>query len=143
MACPEEKYFSKHHMITDVKEYLKQEILRQAVENQISCAAAEKISQTTKVPLSEIGLAVDMLNIKIIHCQLGLFGYEEKKKLLPVMEEVSNELRLCLEAKLVGGKLPCFAAWEIASLLNMRRLDVGASCEKLKIKIKPCQLGAF
>jgi hypothetical protein len=39
--------------------------------------------------------------------------------------------------------LSCAAAWEIADRLGVKRLEVGAACENLKIKVKPCQLGAF
>jgi hypothetical protein len=137
------KYFQKHPQQTIVNEDLKQEIRKRVKDNNISCAAAEKISQNKKVTMNEIGVAIDLLNVNIIKCQLGLFGYEGKKKLVQAAEEVAPDLQQSIGAKLSGGRLPCAAAWEIALQLNMPRIRVSAAGEKLKIKIKPCQLGAF
>jgi hypothetical protein len=137
------KYFQKHPQQSIVNEDLKQEIMKQVRDNNISCAAAEKISQNKKVTMNEIGVAIDLLNVNIIKCQLGLFGYEGKKKLVQAAEEVAPDLQQSIAAKLSGGRLPCAAAWEIALQLNMPRIRVSAAGEKLKIKIKPCQLGAF
>jgi hypothetical protein len=39
--------------------------------------------------------------------------------------------------------MPCAAAWDIAALREIPRLEVSSACEKLGIKIKPCQLDAF
>ena len=34
-------------------------------------------------------------------------------------------------------------AWEIAKRFEISKMKVSSVCEQLKIKIKPCQLGAF
>jgi len=39
--------------------------------------------------------------------------------------------------------LSCAVSWEIADALQLTRMAVSEACEALKIKIKPCQLGAF
>ncbi|MEE9911623.1 MAG: hypothetical protein K4571_07850 [Deltaproteobacteria bacterium] len=137
------KFFEKHPNQTKIDEALKQEILRQTKDNNISCKAAEKISQTQKVAMSEAGVAIDMLNINITQCQLGLFGYEGKQKIVVAADSVSPALASAIQAALVNDRLPCIAAWAIADNLAVKRLDVCAACEKLKIKVKPCQLGAF
>jgi signal recognition particle receptor subunit beta len=137
------KYFKKHPEQTKISEDLKREILGQTKDNNISCKAAEKISREKNVIMSEIGVAVDMLNINIAQCQLGLFGYDGKKKLVTAADSISPELESDIKAVLVDNRLPCTAAWGIADKLKIKRLDVCAACEKLKIKIKPCQLGAF
>ncbi len=137
------KYFQKHPAGTKVDEALKQEVSKQAKDNNISCKAAEKISQNTKKTLSEIGVAIDMLNINIAQCQLGLFGFDGKVKRVPAADHVTPELEAAIRGALVNGKLPCTAAWGIADQLKIKRLDVCAACENLKIKVKPCQLGAF
>jgi len=137
------KFFEKHPKQTKVDEALKQEILKQAKDNNISCKAAEKISQDKNTALSEIGVAIDMLNINIAQCQLGLFGYEGKSKLVSAAELVSPDLESAIKAALIDQRLPCAAAWKIADKLGVKRLDVCAASEKLKIKVKPCQLGAF
>lgn len=137
------KYFKKHPEGTTVDESLKQAVLDQAKDNNISCHAAEKISQNTNKTLGEIGLTIDMLNINIAQCQLGLFGFDGKVKRVPAAASVAPGLEAAIRKALVNGKLSCAAAWGIADQLKIKRLDVCAACENLKIKVKPCQLGAF
>jgi len=137
------KYFGKHPEGTKVDESLKLEVLNASKDNNISCRAAEKIFQKTGKPFGEIGVAIDMLNINIAQCQLGLFGFDEKQKRIPAADSVAPELEAVIRAALVNGRLACDAAWSIADQLHLRRPDVCAACEKLKIRIKPCQLGAF
>ena len=137
------KYFEKHPKQTKIDENLKQEIRQQTQDNNISCKAAEKISREKNIAMSEIGLTIDMLNINIVQCQLGLFGYDGKTKKVSAAETVPPDLESDIRAALVENRLPCVAAWGIADKMKIKRLDVCAACEKLKIKIKPCQLGAF
>jgi hypothetical protein len=84
-----------------------------------------------------------MLNINIVQCQLGLFGLDGKQKKVKAAPSVAPDLEAAIRKALVNGRLPCAAAWEIAARLDVKRLDVCAACENLKIKVKPCQLGAF
>ncbi|MBP7764560.1 MAG: hypothetical protein K4445_07080 [Deltaproteobacteria bacterium] len=137
------KYFKKHPEGTQVSETLRQAVLKQTKDNNISCKAAEKISRDGGAPMSDVGTAIDMLNINIAHCQLGLFGYDAKSKAVVPAESVSPQLEADIRAALVGNRLPCAAAWKIAEHSNLKRMDVCAACEALKIKVKPCQLGAF
>lgn len=137
------KFFKKHPEGTKVNEDLKQEILKAAKDNNIACKAAENIAQKMKTPLGDVGVAIDMLNINIAQCQLGLFGYDGKSKLVFAAGQVSPEMEAAIRKALVNDRLPCVAAWGIADQMKIKRLDVCAACEKLKIKVKPCQLGAF
>jgi hypothetical protein len=137
------KYFKKHPEGTKVRDDLKQEILKQTKDHRVSCKAAEKISQNTGAPLDEIGVAIDMLNISIAQCQLGLFGFDGKQKRVPAAPSVAPELEAAIRGALVKGRLSCTDAWKIADRLDEKRLEVCAACEKLNIKVKPCQLGAF
>lgn len=137
------KYFKKHPEGTQIGEPLRQEILNQAKDNNFSCKAAEKISQSSRFKLDEIGVAIDMLNINIVRCQLGLFGFDGKKKKVPAADVIAPQLEDAIRKALANDRLSCLAAWAIADQLGVKRLEVSAACEKLKIKIKPCQLGAF
>ncbi len=137
------KYFTKHPEGTKVGEDLKQEILKAAKDNNIACKAAEKIAQKTNVPLSEVGVGIDLANINIAQCQLGLFGFDGKQKRVPAAATVAPDLETAIRAALVANRLSCAAAWIIADQLGIKRLEVCAACENLKIKVKPCQLGAF
>jgi len=83
------------------------------------------------------------LNINIVECQLGIFGYGETKKIVKPAKDAAPELKEKIAASLKDGKLSCAAAWEIAEKLKIPRMKVCAACEAMQIKIKPCQLGAF
>jgi hypothetical protein len=137
------KYFTKHPKDSKIDEDLKKEILEQVKNNSISCKKAEEIAGELGFMLEETGKAIDILNIKITKCQLGLFGYGENKKIVEPAKEIMPELKESITSALENGSLSCAAAWEIAGELNISRMKVAAACEALQIKIKPCQLGAF
>jgi hypothetical protein len=48
-----------------------------------------------------------------------------------------------INASLIDGRLPCLAAWEIAKRFGVAKAMISAACEAMKVKISPCQLGAF
>lgn len=137
------KYFQKHPEQTKVDAIFQQEILKKVSNNDIKCSAAEEIARSRGAALGEIGRAIDLLNINIIECQLGLFGYSPEKKIVQPAKEVALALKDEIEKSLAYGRLPCAAAWEIARKMNLSRMRISAACESLHIKIKPCQLGAF
>ena len=137
------KYFKKHPEGSKVDEDMKKEIIEQAKNNNISCKKAEEIAGEMGFTLEETGKAIDILNINITKCQLGLFGYGETKKIVQPAKEVTLELKEKITSVLKDGTLSCTAAWKISGELNISRMKVCAACEALQIKIKPCQLGAF
>ena len=65
------------------------------------------------------------------------------RRKFPAAPSVSSDLESAIRKALANGRLSCLDAWKIADQLQIKRLDVCAACEKLKIKVKPCQLGAF
>ncbi|MCX5848032.1 MAG: hypothetical protein NTW65_01085 [Deltaproteobacteria bacterium] len=138
-----DKYFKKHPDGSKVDDELKQEIISQVKNNNISCKKAEEIAVEIGFTLEETGKAIDILNINITKCQLGLFGYGETKKIVQPAKEVTPELKEKITSALKDGKLSCASAWEIAKKLDVARMKVCAACEAMEIKIKPCQLGAF
>ena len=137
------KYYEKHPKNSRVDESLKEAIFAQAKDNNIACKKAEGIAGEKRVAIAEVGKAIDILNINIIECQLGLFGYGDKKKIVQPAKEIATELKTKIEQSLRNGKLSCVSAWKIAAGLSNPRMRVCAACKALKIKVKPCQLGAF
>ena len=109
----------------------------------MACAVAFKIAEELHAAPIDVGSALDLEEISIVKCQLGLFGYSPEKKIVRPAESVSEILQKEITAGLTDGRLPCAQAWAIAQKLHQSKLDVAAACEKLGIKIKPCQLGAF
>ncbi len=56
---------------------------------------------------------------------------------------MANELDEKIKAALVEGKLPCPVAFKIAKEMKVGPKEVGEACNRLKIKIRSCQLGCF
>ena len=137
------KYFKKHPEGTTVSDKLKEAVQKSAKGNNVSCKAAEKVAQAAGFSINEVGVAIDILNINIAQCQLGLFGLDGKQKKVLPAPSVAPDLEAAIRKALVNGRLSCAAAWEIAARLGIKRMEVCAACENLKIKVKPCQLGAF
>jgi len=119
------------------------EILKAAtMDNKIACAKVFEVIREHTIFPDIAGFTLTHNKIKLNVCQLGLFGYPEGKN-IPECETVPDELEDKIFSNLEDGKLPCAAAWNIAAQLGMKKLEITAACEKLKIKINKCQLGAF
>ena len=56
-----------------MKEELKEEMLKKAVDGKLPCAAAMKIAESLGLQFREVGEAANELGIKIKNCQLGCF----------------------------------------------------------------------
>jgi len=122
---------------------LKKVLLEKARENELPCAVAFKISEDEHVSMDEIGNVADFMRIRLIKCQLGLFGYKPEKKIVKTLTTISKSLEEKIKSEAHDGKISCKAAWQIASDLDINKLEVGNACETMSIKIGPCQLGAF
>jgi len=136
-------YKGKHP--TDVKsnEIIARAVEKKSVDGIITCADAEIIAGALKVTMQDVGLAVDLMEIRISKCQLGLFGYSPEKMIVKPANSVPGALEKSLREALVNGRLPCQAAWNMATQFGTSKMEISAACEALKIKVKPCQLGAF
>jgi hypothetical protein len=133
----------KHPADTKINEPVANAIKEAVDAEGISCAAVFKIASDLGVSPAEAGRTVDLLEIRLVRCQVGLFGYSPQRSTLKPAEEVSPELEAAIQQALVKGSLPCAQAWRIAEELKLGKMEVSAAAEAMKIKIKPCQLGAF
>jgi hypothetical protein len=132
---------AKHPGVTPDPEIA--EAVRKASEKgAVSCASATRLSEYLRKDMGVIGLHLDLLEIQLIRCQLGLFGYPQGR-IVNAAYAVPPELERAIRSSLRDGRLPCLTAWELARRFNVPKMEVAAACEALKIKIKPCQLGAF
>ena len=144
MASKDRGNYSKKHLTNkELNPNIVKAIEEKVSNNSITCAAAFKTAENIGTKPNEVGFTLDMLEIQIIRCQMGIFGYEPEKKAVKPMESVPDELEKAIKEKLVNGRLACVSAWEIAKTHGRPKMDVSSACEKLGIKIKPCQLGAF
>jgi len=91
----------------------------------------------------EVGHTADLLEMRLVKCQLGLFGYQPAKRIVEPAQQVPDALAKRIREGLENGRLPCIVAWKIAKDLSLRKMEVSSACQALRIKICSCQIGAF
>nr|NJM01340.1 hypothetical protein [Desulfobacula sp.] len=143
MGHEDKGHFSAKHKNREINETVAEKIKALADNGSITCVSAHKISKTLNLPPAEIGIQIDLLEFKIMECQLGLFGYGSSGKKINPEIEISHDLDTQLEKASSNGRISCLECWDIAGRLKMKRLDMGSACEKKNIRIKPCQIGSF
>jgi hypothetical protein len=136
-------YAGKHGQDIKIDPAVAETIKKKATEGKLPCAVAFKISEEMGVTPAEVGIALDLLEIKISKCQIGIFGYSRESKYVKPMSDVPDSLKTAILENLTDGKLSCRDAWKIAEKLGIGRMDAASACDSLGIKISPCQLGAF
>ena len=135
--------YSKKHDAQDVPDArIMAEIKTRTKNKELPCAVAFKIAGGLEVPPDAVGKTVDLMNYRLVKCQLGLFGYPEKK-IVSAREAPNPEIEEAISSARVDGRLPCKAAWQIADRFNVSKMTVSGVCEQMGIKVRPCQLGAF
>lgn len=134
---------AKHSPETKVLKSLYDAIQKATAAGDISCTSAEGIAMRQNITMQTVGTAIDVMEINIVKCQLGLFGYGPEKMAVKAAKSVNKELEDAIRGGLRKDRLPCEEAWRIADSFKIPRMKVAAACEALKIKVKPCQLGAF
>ena len=112
-------------------------------DGKLSCGMAFRIAENLNVGPLEVGETADELEVRLYHCQLGLFGYDGEERIVRPAEAVSAELELAIQEGLIVGRLPCAVAWALANRFDIRKLDVANAAEKLGVRVGQCQLGAF
>jgi hypothetical protein len=137
-------YSKKHPEDKKIDPVIAKAVADRAKDKKITCAAAFKIADTCGAAPAEVGFTIDRLEISIVRCQMGIFGYEPENKAVKPMDNVPEALGKAIRTKLnKDNRLTCASAWEIAKALNMPKMHISSACEAMGIKIKPCQLGAF
>jgi hypothetical protein len=140
------KYAAKHPSGTTLHEQIAKAIREKSPGGTLACGTGEKISKDLEVKISEVGITADLLGMKIIKCQLGLFGWGEKSNHgqdIQAAGSVSVEMKSALEKAAENGVVTCASLWRIADSLSVKRKVVSAACDALQLKIRACQLGAF
>jgi len=136
-------FFEKHGADQKPEDFIQKEILKRIKGEAIACAVAFDIADRLNVSPDRIGRSADLMNIRLAKCQLGLFGYPAKNKIVEPAADIDPALSDAIRADLLDDRLPCRMAWEIAVRFGVSKMTVSSACETLGIKIKPCQLGAF
>ena len=136
-------YRAKHPTDTKLDPKIAEAIRPKAVDGRITCTAAHKIAGELDISPADVGVAIDLLEMRLKKCQLGLFGYGAQKNAVKPAQRVSPELEDAIKASLVNNRISCLSCWEIAERFGIARIDVSAACEALQVRISSCQLGAF
>ena len=137
------KYSVKHPAGTQCDPAIEAAVREKAENGKLTCAAAHGIAAHFQTSPSEVGKTIDLLEYRIVRCQLGLFGYSPQKKIVTAAREAPSVLERRLQQSVADGRVSCLACWDIARDLGINKMDVASVCELLGIKVKPCQLGAF
>ena len=125
----------------DVK--IRKIVIKHSSKGELACKRAFDAAEALGVEPGVIGQYADAMGLKLVACQLGLFGYRPEKKIVKAAGKVDPALADVIRENIVNDRLPCRAAFNIAGEMGLSKMDVSSACEALGIRVNPCQLGAF
>jgi hypothetical protein len=144
MTHEDKGHFSKKHPPErKVSERVSAQVRAKVTDGAMACAVAFEIAESLGVPPEEVGFTLDSLEVRVIKCQLGLFGYAPVKRIVKPAERVPPDLEKAIREALVKDRLSCASAWALAEKRRLKKMEISSACETLGIKIGPCQLGTF
>lgn len=143
MTHEDQGHYAQKHPDKDRDPAILKKIQPLADGRELTCATAHRIARDLGVFPAEVGVQADLMELRITQCQMGLFGYGKGIKKIDPGIELGEKVWARLENAEKNGRISCALCWEIAREFKMTRLDMGSACEKLGLRIKPCQLGAF
>ncbi len=108
----------------------------------LPCADALALAESLQVEPRAIGAAADAAGVKIVRCELGLFGPRRLDDPEGGEPHRSSGVRERLSS-LPSLELACAAAWAIAHDHGVEPLVVGRAASRLSIRLHQCQLGCF
>lgn len=136
-------YSTKHDPNLPPDPRIEKEIRKRSASREMSCALAFEIAEDLNVGPEEVGRTADVLDIPLVKCQLGLFGYKPEKKIVTAEDATIQALKDAVIGSSENSRLSCDKAWQIAVRFNMSKLAVGNACQASGVQIKTCRLGAF
>ncbi|NDY73455.1 hypothetical protein DO021_09080 [Desulfobacter hydrogenophilus] len=134
---------AKKHPGAQLNQALSQPIVQASSNDILTCASAHRLAKAHDCLPKQIGIQADLLELRIAQCQLGLFGYAPGKKKINPDAGITPELKNRIFDAQSDGKIDCKTCWKIATEFKISRINMGSVCERLEIRIKPCQLGVF
>ena len=126
-----------------------EQAIRNALRNeQLPCAVAFKVAKEQGVRPDEVGDLATEMDVRISHCQLGVFGYGPKPeglhKILKPAESISDDLEDALQKHVTGdSKITCANVWEVAEALGIAKREAAAAVEAMGLRLINCQLNCF
>ena len=108
MTRSSKKSFSEKHGPSQKPDgFIQKELIKRAKGNVIACAVAFDIAKLLNVLPGRVGRNVDLMNIRLEKCQLGLFGYPAKNKIVEPVADIDPKLSEAIRQSLVNDRLPC------------------------------------
>ena len=120
-------YSNKHGAGEKPNPEVSKAVTTAADEGKIACAKVFSIASELGVTPAEAGKTLDLVEIRLVKCQLGLFGYTPDKSIVKPAEKVSPELESAIRSRLANERLPCAQAWAVAEELNLKKNIVNCS----------------
>lgn len=117
-------------------------------DGHLPCKAAHLIAKEMDIEPLTVGNAATAGDIRIVACQLGFFGYAEKKglpgyKIVQKLEHLPEAAVAAVRQAAGNGEISCTALWQIGQAQGLSKLYMGNIAETLDVKVHPCQLGCF
>lgn len=114
----------------------------------LTCEAAHRIAGELGTDPLFVADQANATNIRITRCQLGFFGYAEKKgmpgyKIVQKLNHIPEAAAAAVHQAAATGEISCQALWEIGQAQGISKLDMGNIAQTLDVKVRPCQLGCF
>jgi len=124
------------------------DLLQEKTKNGImACATAFDCTKKLNQTRQKTGIYLDILEIRLEKCQIGLFGHggekEKGKKFLKLTDTEKKEIKSILDDNMKNDFITCSEIWALAEKTGTKRMKISTCCEESGIKIKGCQLGAF
>jgi len=126
-------------------ERLLEAVREAATDGRLPCAHAAALAHRFSVSIATVGRVANEAELRIVRCQLGLFGFDEfeTKSLIPRLPSVAPWLVAEIRTRLDADGLPCEAAWPLADAAGLPRIALSAAADALGVRIVRCQLGCF
>ncbi len=114
----------------------------------LACAAAFDLADERGLPRLDIGRTADVLAVHLTRCQLGLFGYPDKKKFWETNAVRDSPLPTGPDEAILATRdrqnvISCASLMAIAERFGLSLIQVGFQADRLGVQVKGCQLGAF
>lgn len=143
MTHADKNHYAAKHPGAVIDEKTASLIREKSQDSNVTCAAAHKAAEELNVSPETIGVQADLMEFRIAMCQMGLFGYTGGSKQMDPEFDIPAAMEKAIQEADDDGRISCRTCWQMAEQLNAKRMDIASACEKMGIRIKPCQLGAF
>jgi len=142
MARKDKGHYSAKHPGVSVRNDVAELLKKKMVDGAMTCPLAFQAAGELNLTPAEIGRRSISWKSPSASAT-GLFGYTPVSRIIQPAESVAENLETAIRAAMSDGRLPCAEIFRIAGEFKLAKIRVSGACEKLKIKISACQLGAF